>query len=517
MQDHEKLGKSIKTVAKGAGISFTGIIIGNFIGIFNQGLLARFLGVNDYGHWNLALSIVHVAIVLSILGLSEGSARYIPYFMERGEYDKAKSTIRFSLRFVFSMSVILGIIFFAFSGTIARIFFDDMSIRGLLRIFMLTLPLSVLPMFLVSIVRAFKAVRYKAFMFDIAIKVLRIGIFVPFIFLGKPLVGAVVAYLGGSLLPILHSQYFIKKKLLPQYSRIPVVPVGRSLLSFSWPLALTGFSVLLETRADILLIGYFLTAEDIGIYTPSLVLIKMLTIVALSFQFIFLPVVSEYAARGNREGLGLLYRAVTKWIMALIIPVLSFIVLFPKEIITFIYSSPYSRGWPALIILAVGYSIGSVLSLAGNILVGSGHPKLNLASELIGGFAALSLNILLIRSLGITGAAMAAGLSYVIRGIAALVFVFRTDKFHPFSLMQYKILLSGLVSFGLGLVSKSFLMKIFPWQIVLFLAAVIIFSVFSGTVLLLRTFDKNDKSIIESVEKRLKIDLRIIKRYMGGS
>jgi len=513
-QDPDKLGQSIKTVVKGAGISFTGIIIGNVLGIFNQALLARFLGVKDYGHLSLALSIVQVAIVLSILGLSEGSARYIPFFIERGELAEAKSTIRFSLRFVFTMSVVLGVIFFFFLGTIIRVFFHDQSIRPLLQILVITLPLSVLPILIISIIRAFKAVRYKALVFDIAAKILRIAIFIPFIFLGKALLGAIVAYLAAALLPIVHSLFFIRKKLLPQYSKLPVVPVGRKLLSFSWPLGLTGVSMFFETRADVLLLGYFLTAEDIGIYTPALVLTKMLTIVAVSFQFIFLPVVSEYSARGNSADLCLLYRTVTKWILALIVPVLSFILLFPKEIITFIYGQQYSGGWLALIFLAVGYSLGSVVSLAGNILVGAGHPKLNLASEVFAGLSSVLLNIVLIPIWGIAGAAIAAGFSFMLRGIAALALVYKTERFHPFALNQSKALLAGLIGFGTAYVSKFYLLKILPWQICLFLGGLIIMVVYGGSVLLLRSFDRNDRIVVESIESKLKINLTIFKKYM---
>jgi len=501
----------MKTVAKGAGISFTGIILGNFLGIFSQALLGRFLGVRDYGRFNLALSVVHLAIVFSIIGLSEGSARYIPFFMERGELDKVKSTIRFSLRFVMLTSVVLGIVFYFLSGTISKVIFHEENVRPLLQIFMITLPLSALPTVLISIFRAFKAVRYKMFIFDTGMKIIRIAIFVPFIFLGKSLLGAIIAYLGAQIFPILQSLFLIRNRLFPQYSKTPTTPVGKSLLSFSWPLGLTGLSLVVETRADIILLGYYLTTEDIGIYSPALFIIKMLTVVGLSFQFIFLPVVSEFCAKGNRDELEILYRTVSKWIFVIIVPVVSFIILFPKEIITLIYGPAYSRGWLALVFLAIGYALGLTLSLSGNILVGAGHPKLNLASELAAVFISLAMNVLLIPALGIAGAALAAGFSFFMRGVAALVLVYKKEKIHPFALVYLRVFLAGLIGFGAAWFLKTYITKFLPWQIALFGLGFALLVVYGGALLLSRSLDKNDMLILQAISKKLNLKLNFIK------
>lgn len=77
------LEKSLGTVAKGASIIFLGLIIGNLIGIIYQSLLGRFLGVDNYGTYNLAFSLVTIASDLAVFGLYGTLTRYIPYHLKK--------------------------------------------------------------------------------------------------------------------------------------------------------------------------------------------------------------------------------------------------------------------------------------------------------------------------------------------------------------------------------------------------------------------------------------------------
>ena len=54
------------------------------------------------------------------------------------------------------------------------------------------------------------------------------------------------------------------------------------------------FTFLFVSKTDTILVGHFLTLKDVGIYTPALVIAKMLIFVSAAFKYIFLPVVSEF-------------------------------------------------------------------------------------------------------------------------------------------------------------------------------------------------------------------------------
>jgi O-antigen/teichoic acid export membrane protein len=508
------LQRSIKVIAKGAGITFIGIIGGNLLGTVNQALLGRFLGVSDYGHFNLGLSVVNIAQAFAILGLSGGIARFIPFHLKKGEMAVVKSTIQFSLRFVFLLSLAIAAVLFLFSRPIAFRLFRDPSFHLVLKLFLLGFPLIVLPNVLQAIIRAFKAMGYKLFIFDLGMKIIRIAIFLLFIFFGQALPGAITAYFGGLFFALCSSLAVIRKKLFPHYRKYPRIPIAKRLLSFSWPLGLTGLTSLVETRSEVILMGYFLTSRDIGIFAPALVIAQMLANVSRSFEFIFLPVVSEFFARENKTQLAIVFKSVSKWLFIILLLALLFIIAFPKDIILLLYGKDYAQSWLPLIILAVGFAIGTSVSLAGNILVAAGHTKLSLASEIIGGVTSIVLNLVLIPRYRILGAAVAAGMSLTLRGLSSLLFAYRTQKIHPYNKDYIKILASGGAGLAVVLLLKPVLSPLMPWLVMFIGLAILLFLIDCGLLLATRVFDNNDRLVLAAVERRVGVNLGFIKKFI---
>lgn len=514
MEIDSELQQSIKTIAKGAGITFAGIIAGNLLGTINQVLLGRFLGVKDYGHFNLALSVVNIAQAFAIIGLSGGIARFIPFHLKRGEMETVKSTLRFSLRFVLTASLSIGVILFLFSKPLAVGIFHDESSHFMLKVFVLGLPLVVLPSVSQAIIRAFKAMGYKVLIYDVGMKIVRILIFVPSILVGHVVWGAVLSYFGGLFFALSSSLVVIRKKLFPRYGEYRTIPIAKKLLSFSWPLGLTSLTSLAETRSDFLFIGYFLTSKEVGLYAPALVIAQMFGYVSRSFEFIFLPVVSEFYARENKTQLALVFKSVTKWMFIILLLGLLLIVTFPKEIIVLLYGKDYSSGWVALIILAIGFAVGSSLGLAGNVLVAAGHTRLSLASEVIAAIAAVVLDIVLIPMAGIVGAAIASCSALALRGLSSLVFAYATEKIHPFNRDFLKVLAAGGGSLAAALGLKTYLSPLMPWLLLMIAVALILCLIYFGLLFVGRVFDANDRLVLDAVESKTGIKMRLIRRYM---
>lgn len=514
MEIDTELQQSIKTIAKGAGITFTGIIAGNLLGTINQVLLGRFLGVNDYGHFNLALSVVNIAQAFAIIGLSGGIARFIPFYLKKGEMEMVKSTIRFSLRFVLTASLSIGVILFLFSKPLAVRIFHDQSSHFMLKVFLLGLPLVVLPSVSQAIIRSFKATGYKLLIYDTGMKIVRIVIFVPSILMGNVVWGAVLSYFGGLFFALFASLAVIRRKLFPRYREYRTVPIAKKLLSFSWPLGLTSLTSLAETRSDFLFIGYFLTSKEVGLYAPALVIAQMFAYVSRSFEFIFLPVVSEFYARENKTQLALVFKSVTKWMFIILLLGLLLITAFPKEIIVLLYGKDYSSGWTALVILAVGFAVGSSLNLAGNVLVAAGHTRLSLASEVIAAIAAVVLDIVLIPMYGIVGAAIASCAALILRGLSSFFFAYTTEKIHPFNRDYLKVLAAGAGGLAIAFGLKFYLSPLMPRLVMMIAVGLILCLIYIGLLLIGRVFDQNDRLVLDAVEQKTGIKMRFLRRYM---
>ena len=510
-----ELEKSLATVARGAGIIFIGLIIGNFLGMINQVILGRFLGPANYGILNLAISVVVIIGTFASFGLIGALPVCIPHHHEKNQNDIVKSIIRFSLKLVLISSIFIGVVLWILSDIIAVNIFHESNLIVLLKFFAFCFPFLVLPNILHAILRAFGGVKHKVYLYDIGTPLTKILIFILFIIAGNRLFGAAIAYIGGFIVVLFVSMYLIQKRYFPFLSaEYEKASVGKKLLSFSWPLALTGVTFLFISKTDIVLLGYYMSSKDVGIYTAALSITGMLTFVGSAFEWIFLPVISKYFATGQLDELKSLFKSSSKWMFLIVLPVFLFILLFSEEIIRLLFGVEYVEGSLALIILAFGISMNMLTGLTGNMLVGSGHTKLNLLSEIIGGITNISLNIMLIPIYGIIGAAIGTAASYFTRNLSSLAFVYKTTKTHPFKKSHINIIISGIVVLMIVYFIKIQIYSFFIWWIGLILLGIALFALYIVLILFSRCIDENDKFILKAVGEKLGLRTEWLERFI---
>ena len=508
----DDFNNSLTSVARGAGIIFTGMLIGNVLGILNQIILGRLMGPEIYGIYNLALSVVTIASTLAVFGFFGSLARFIPFHLEKGEGDKVRSTIDFSSIFVLSTGIIFAVSIQFLAERIAVGVFKEHELVTPLRIFAAGIPVLGLQTVMRGITRGFKAVRYNVIIFNIGDRVIKIVLFLMSLTFVSRLYGAIAAHITVAVITIIATMWLIRHRIFPDYRKLSRTPVAKEMLSFSWPLALTGFTFLFVSKTDKVLLGYFLDSKDVGIYSPALVIAGLLIFVATAFKFMFLPTVSEYFARKDTSGLEMLFKSTSKWIFLIVLPLFLLILLFPREVIRFLYGVKYTEGYLALIILSMGIALNDFAGTAGNILVGGGHTKLNLVCEVIAAVTNIILNIILIPRFGIVGAAAATGISYTTRNISSLSFVYATHRMHPYKANYLSILLSGLITAGIIYVLKMY--SPFSWLINMLVLSVIFILIFLVLAVIMRSFDQNDRVVLEAIERKSGINLGFIKKFI---
>ncbi|MCK4351333.1 MAG: flippase [Candidatus Krumholzibacteria bacterium] len=506
------LNASLTSVAKGATIIFGGLIAGNILGIVNQIILGRYLGPENYGLFNLSMSVVMIAGTLSVFGLFGALPRFIPYHLERNERNTVRSVIDFGSLFSFSLGVIFAVVIFLMADRLAVGIFHDARLEPVLKIFAVVIPIHSLQQVIRAAVRGFKAVKYDAILFNIGTRIVTISVFLLSLLFVHRLYGAVIAFIAGIIVTTIVSIWLIRKRIFPDYHECRRVPIARNLLSFSWPLALTGFTYLFVSKTDKVLLGYFLSSRDVGIYTPALVIASLLIFISSAFKYIFLPIVSEYFSKKDMAGLEPLFKSTSKWNFLIVLPIFLFILMFPKEILTILYGSRYTSGYVALIILSFGISINDFAGTSANILVAGGHTKLNLACEVIAAVTNIVLNVILIPIYGIVGAAVATGISYLTRNISSLSFVYRVYGIHPYTKNYLNIVFSGLVGAVIVYILKIY--SPFSWWATMLILGTVFIVIYMAAALFSRSLDKNDHVILEAIERRTGIKLGFIKKFI---
>jgi O-antigen/teichoic acid export membrane protein len=178
---------------------------------------------------------------------------------------------------------------------------------------------------------------------------------------------------------------------------------------------------LINYQADIILIGYFLTATDVGYYAVAVGLSKFFWLIPQAIQTITYPATSEYWASNNHSALQTMIDKSMRYTACILLPIGLGVGFFAEEIVTMIFGDGFSYSVLPLQILIAGTVIfGIACKPIGGSLSGVNRPDLSLKTTSSGAIINIILNVLLIPYFGIVGAAVATAVSLI---VMAFVFV----------------------------------------------------------------------------------------------
>lgn len=177
---------------------------------------------------------------------------------------------------------------------------------------------------------------------------------------------------------------------------------------------LTNLSTMLYKNIDKWMLGALLTPASVAIYD---VCIRVNNLLEAPTQAIAQVVFPQSARKGESEGpegIKNLYEGAVGAILALILPAVLFVILFPRFIVVVLGGEDYS-GAASILTVTVFYAL--FLPFAnqfGTILDSIGKPKINLLFTLLGAIINVAANYIFITSYGVIGAAYGTIFTYVI-------------------------------------------------------------------------------------------------------
>ncbi len=182
-----------------------------------------------------------------------------------------------------------------------------------------------------------------------------------------------------------------------------------------------------NSRLDVLLIGFFLSEHAIGVYSFAAMLVDGLYNVLTMIRTNFNPLLIVALRDGRWATLqGLLAQS-----LKVILPttsVISLVLIFAYYIATS-WIIPLEKGFleglPSLTILLVGLTSISFFIPFDNLLMVSGHPGYQTIQQIILVLVNIAAALILIPSFGIEGAALATSLSFI-TGVFAMIFFANT-------------------------------------------------------------------------------------------
>ena len=229
----------------------------------------------------------------------------------------------------------------------------------------------------------------------------------------------------------------------------------KQMLSFGLFVLVSGASVMIVTRLDMMMIGSLLDLEQVAFYTVAFFIGNVIKVPGKSVISISSPLVANAWDKQDMKEIQTLYAKSS--INQLIIGGVFFLSIWLNvdEIFSLLPDKFQGGKWVVLYI-ALAQLFNMATGINGAIIVNSKYYKYDLYTTVLLVFVTITTNYLLIPRYGIDGAAMATAISVLLYNLIRLVLIKVKMNMHPFSLQTiYTVLLLFAMYFLLDLLPNT--------------------------------------------------------------
>ena len=436
----------VDRIARGVGMSSAGQGIGRLIGYATAAAIAILHGKAQLGFYALGIVVLQVANILSQFGMDNGVVRYVARYRTEGDTARVRGVIIQALCVTFGLSVILSAGIFFGAGTLADRVFDKPFLETMFQIFAVALPFFTLMSIALWATQGFQTVRYATLVREILRPLVNLIFVFVFYFLGVEILGAVVAYIISMIFGSIMALYYLTK-IFPSLLDRAIDPVyeSRALFSVSGPMIIANFTQYINLWTALVVLGVFVSAGEVGIYDVAARTATLSALVLISFAGIFSPMISSLHQRSLMGDLSYLYKDVSRWTFTGALVFFLITTLLAQDIMAF-FGEDFVPGWPVIVIIAAAQLFNSSVGPTARILAMTGRQRMVMVATISSAFTAIVLNLLLVPSFGIFGAAAATAAALVVSNSLSLFFVRRFLGFWPYEWRYAKPLVAGIVS-----------------------------------------------------------------------
>lgn len=389
-----------------AGAAFLVKSSGALLALLLQVLLARAMGVSEFGVYILVFNWVMVLATFANLGLHLPIIRFVSSYRVERRFGALRGMLRRCAQLVLASSALLTLLYLAVVAGLTDTL--EPSLAATLWVGAAALPLMALTHTGKSFMFAFR--RSAAGMApDLVLRPLLVAAAVGVVLVLTGTVSAPLAMVlmvagGGAALL---STWWLVGRSRPAECRREAAEFESALwLRTALPFLLVAAAELLLARTDILVLGMLRPTAEVGIYASANLLAAALSMVTTSIEGVVAPRFAEQFARDDRGAAQRLLTRMVWGLSAVMLPAALLMLLFGEWVLT-IFGRDFSAGGSVLAILVVGQLVTAAVGPVGMLLgIGGQQKRFALYMGMAGGLN-LILAFSLIPALGAEGAAWA--------------------------------------------------------------------------------------------------------------
>lgn len=392
-------------------------------------LLARFLGVEEYGVFAYAMSWVTLLGVLAGLGLQQVIVAQVAVYHQKGDWAHIRGMLWFSLAAVAMAGIIcaLGVaaIGWMMHGDAPTLHTALLFACVLLFFRALILPLS-------AIQNGLRQVVYAQIPQMVVIPATFLGLVTAAFSFSqiKPSgAAAIILQLFAVGVGLVIASLLMRKGLeeAGQPRPLPDAQVRpREWMKRGLPMMLMGSMVVVNSNADILMLGALQGPTDAGLYKVATRISELILVALVAVGVPLNPLMARLHAAGDHA---LLQRTITRWAQLTFVPAAALVLLYvwSADIFLGLFGADFAteRSRTALLILSAAQLVNVASGPVGGLLVMTSNERPAALCLVFAAVLNVVMNFLLIPQFGVVGAAVATAISTVTWN-ALLVYLART-------------------------------------------------------------------------------------------
>jgi O-antigen/teichoic acid export membrane protein len=405
-------------------INFATQILIFCLSVVSSIIIARALGPEGKGLYELARMIPTMTVILASVGISHSNI----YFIGKNKYPIGQIVGN-----VLFYSIIIG-------GTVTFIllilapYLNNYFLKDASQIYLYT-TLPLIPFLMISgsiyyvLLGYRKMVKLSILRLINPLTYLIILVIIYYLF-QLSVYGAIWAYISGHLVCLSLGIYFLVKSGYCTGLTLNKALYKES-FKFGFKQYLGTIFQLLNYRLDMLIIAVLLTSMEVGHYSVSVIIAETIWYIPVSLGQVLYPKTASSDTKAANTFTPLVCKTniILTFIAVLILCGISGI------IIPWLFTTEFYPSVMALRLLLPGTFFLGISKVLGSDLTGRGFPQYSTYAALVSLIFTIILDFLLIPHFGINGAALASSISYMISALIITYLFIRTTKVRPLDLL----------------------------------------------------------------------------------
>lgn len=422
-----------RRIIKNTGYLFSATGMSAFISMLQSILAGRLLGVAGFGMLGVITMFTSVINKFASFRMGELVIKYVSYFSETGQRDKAAAVFKAAALVEMAASLFAFALIWLLAPLGARYFAKDPSATNWFVIYGLVALVNLMAESSTGLLQTFDRYRRMA-MLNVGQSLFTLGLIILAYVTQGGILQVLLAYLGGKAIGALGLTLAALVEATRRWGwgwwRVPLgllASQARELIHFAVSTNISATLSLINKDSELLWVSFFRNPLETGYYKTALAIVNLVQLPVSPLPQATYPELSREVARKNWSNVRYVLRQGSLLAGGFTLAVTLGLVLLGKPLILLLYKKPeFLPAYPALLLLLVGFLVANTFYWNRTALLAVGLPdfptKVNLTLAVL---KILGILLLVPRYGYLASAALLAG-SYVL-GVSASVVRFRAE------------------------------------------------------------------------------------------